>query len=136
MDSQERPEAAHLYDAALLHARRMYGGSARVKSLHLVTRGRGGKKLEVVIDVPEDWEIEDEEGLPRIRSPDCFAEVLATIVEASRRLTRESLMEQMEKKDRKRAESAVCKSLEDLLKLGILNNRQDGPQKGYGLPDW
>jgi hypothetical protein len=41
-------------------------------------------------------------------------------------------MEEMLKLNRKRAESTVCSALEDLMRLGVIDNRQDVNPKGYG----
>lgn len=124
----DKPETALLFSAALEAARRAYGRRGSPRRITIITQ----TGLEVSFDVPPDWEPDPD--LPSIRcSPDCFAEVLATIVQAGRRMTRAVLLEKMARMDRKRAESTVCVAPEDLQALGIIDNRQDTSPKGYFL---
>jgi hypothetical protein len=125
-------DAADLFSAAVRLARRTYGESEHVEQVRIVTRS--GAKLAV--DVPRGWEPAAPSASPLTSSPGCLAEVLATIVDAGKRLTRAALLAEMEKRDRTRAESTVSEALADLIRLGILDNRQDVNPKGYGLPDW
>lgn len=123
----DRPITAPLFDAALEATRHTYGSRATPKIIHIITH----TGLEVSFQVPPDWEPSGE--VPMIRAPECFAETLATLVQAGRRLTRAALMDEMQRLGRKRAESTVCVALEDLMRLGIVDNRQDVSVRGYGM---
>jgi hypothetical protein len=58
---------------------------------------------------------------------------LATLVEEGRRLTRERLLAATENHGRARAESTVSEALADLIRLKLVDNRQDVNPRGYGL---
>lgn len=119
-----------LFSAAIAAANRLYG--QRPKSITIQTHSG----CRMVIDIPTDWEPQ-EVALPVLRSSaDCFTEVLQTILEANHRLTRAALLSEMEAHGRRRAESTVCLALEDLMRLGVIDNRSDVTPRGYGLPGW
>lgn len=125
------PITAPLFDAAIDATRHAYGRTAAPKIVHIVTYSG----LEVSFQIPPDWQ--SNPNAPLIRSsPDCFAEVLATLVQAGRRLTRASLMDEMQRLGRKRAESTVSLALEDLMRLRVVDNKQEPSSKGYGLISW
>lgn len=67
-------------------------------------------------------------------SPACVAEVIATLVEANRRLTRDALIAEMKRIGRRRADSTIGNALSLLVRLGLLNNCQDCEPRGYGIP--
>lgn len=122
-------DSASLFSAALETSRRTYG--QRPRHVEIVTQ----LGLRLLIEVPPDWE-PAECGRAIRCSPDCFAEVLQTLLETGHRLTRSALLSAMEEKNRRRAESSVCVAIEDLQKLGIIDNRSDVNPRGYGLPAW
>lgn len=127
MSDDVRPEAAPLFDAAIEETKHAYGPHVMPKTIAITTY----TGMELTYQFPPDWVPDD--GLSVLRGVDCFAETFATIFEAGRRMTRAELLAEMARKGRKRAESAVCASLEDLTRLGIIDNRQDTNPKGYNL---
>lgn len=128
--AHERPPTAPLFDAALHTSQHAYGSKAHPQTVHIITHAG----LEIWLEVPPDWEYDAD--LPPIKFSDCFAETLATIVQAGKRLTKAALLIEMEKLGRKRAESMVSVALADLQKLGIIDNRQDTSPNGFGLKSW
>lgn len=130
MPENERPATAPLFDAVAEVVHNTYGSRAEPKIVTIATH----TGLEVSFAVPLGWE--PSVSLPIIRGADCFAEVLTTIIQCGHRLTRAALLDEMQRLGRKRAESTVCLALEDLMRLGIINNKQTPGSKGYGCPSW
>jgi hypothetical protein len=115
----------HVHAAGLL-----VGYGEQVASVTL--RTINGRKLSVA--VPPGWEPQLEtESSFRLGSPGAVVEILVTLHEIGHRLTRQALCEAMEKSGRKRAESVVGDCLVQLCRLGVLNNRQDTSNRGYGI---
>ena len=129
----DRPATAALFDAAVDATHHAFGSACAPKLIHIITVSG----FELSISVPPQWQ-PLVEVTPLKASPECVAEVLATIVQAGRRLTRAALMDEMQRLNRKRAESTVCMALEDLTRVGVVDNRQDAAAsgKGYGVRGW
>jgi len=132
MPAEPRPETASLFDAALCQCRRAYGPRERPKEITI----RTATGLECSIEVPHWWEIEADADGPKLPNGAAIAEILATLVQVGHRLTRQALCDAMEEHGRKRAESVVGECLSTLVRLGVLDNRQDVNPKGYGLPSF
>lgn len=128
-DSKERPATAPLFDAALLSARLLHGSASRPVRITI----RTDTDLEVVFTVPHWWEVEIDSDHPKLTNPTAVADVLATMVEIGHRMTREELCQAMEEKGRKRAESVVADVLAQLMRFGVVDNKQTRAPKGYGL---
>jgi hypothetical protein len=128
--AEQRIDLAPLYDAAAHEARHAWGYSEQVTRVTI--RTANGRKLSV--SVPPGWEPQlDTDTSFRLGSPGAIVEILVTLHEIGHRLTRQALCEAMEKAGRRRAESVVGDCLVQLCKLGVLNNRQDTPNRGYGV---
>ena len=127
----DRSTFATLFDAALVSARLSYGQSARPVTITI----RTDAGLECTFAVPHWWEIEVDGEHPRLSNPTAVADVLATLVEVGHRLTREELCDAMADKGRRRAESVVAEVLAQLMKFGLIDNRQNRNPKGYGIVD-
>ncbi len=123
-----RPDTASLFDAALDAARRSYDDTPASVTI------RTHKGLEVTFAVPPGWRSEDE-GSPRVRikSPDCFAEVLWTMVEVGHRMTRQAILAALEDRKRRWSEGTVGAVLSQMVELGVVDNSQACDPKGYGI---
>ncbi len=124
-----RPDTASLFDAALEAARKYYDDTPASVTI------RTHRGLEVTFAVPAGW-MPDENGQPRlkIKSPDCFAEILATIVEVGHRMTRQAILAALEQRGRRWSEGTVGAVLSQMIELGVLDNSQSVDPKGYGPP--
>lgn len=129
----KEPTIAPLFDAAFNFCRQSYGEHEQVAAVtvHTVSRAR------VRLDVPAGWTAtESSTCAARIKYPECFADTLWVLVDTGHRMTRQAIVDALEERKRKWSESHVAAVLSQAAELGILNNRQEGPHKGYGLPDW
>lgn len=129
---ESRPDTAPLFDAALCQCRKSYGHRERPQMITIVT----ATGLECAFEVPHWWEIEADADGPKLPNGAAIAEILATVVQVGHRMTRQAICEAMEEHGRRRAESVVGECLSLLVKLGVLDNRQDVAPKGYGLREW
>jgi hypothetical protein len=120
---------APLFDAAANACHQAYGECERVASVTIRTQSL----LEMRLDIPTGWTVQEDNEHPRLSNPTAVADVLATLVEVGHRLTREELCEAMAEKGRKRAESVVGEVLAQLMKFGVVDNKQNRNPKGYGV---
>lgn len=129
----ERPETAALFDSALTQCRRSFGSRERPEHITIVTC----TGLTCTLDVPNWWEIEvTADGQPKLPNPGAIADILHLLVEIGHRLTRDEVIAELTRRKKKRAEGIVGDTLSLLVKLGVLDNRQDSEFKGYGLKEF
>jgi hypothetical protein len=131
--TDKRPETADLFDAALCQCRRSFGPRERPNEITIVTAAG----LRCVLNVPHYWEIETtEEGQPKLPNPGAIADLLHLIVDVGHRMTRDQVREELSKRKKRRADSVVGDTLALLVRLGVLDNRQDVAPNGFGLREW
>lgn len=133
VNASGRPDTAPLFDAALCACRRNYGPRERPVEVTIVM----ASGLHCTVAVPYWWEIETtEEGQPRLANPGAIADLLHLFVEVGHRMTRDEVFAELRTRKKKRADSVVGDTLSLLVRLGVLNNRQDSTPNGYGLPEF
>jgi hypothetical protein len=94
-----------------------------------------GTKYKTLLDTDENTRNQITANM-KPRLSDAEEKIVTVIQEANKRLTTKEILAELEKKFGAVSEGTTKVNLATLVRRRILNNRQDGMLKGYGLPEW